>query len=172
MGSLHPALVHLPIGLLFGYSVVELFVFFFPRFRSKFEWGKYLMLMLGFVGGIFAFQSGEALEDKHPNSPILEMHELFASATMWVYAIVAAILTVLVLDEWDVWKDMLKRLGFMGRLWEVLVSICLLLHRPWILALLSVAGLLALNLSGAFGGMLVHGVDADWMTRFVHDLFL
>lgn len=171
MGSLHPAIVHIPIGLLFLYSLVEIALLFIPKYRTKLEAGKYLMLMVGTFGGFLALQTGDALEDLYAGVALVDMHALFAASTMWVYAILAGAFTIVYLEKWPPIARVFERSSFFTLVWHRLFLIIHYIVRQPLLVLFAIAGLGLLTITGALGGAITHGPDADPFVRFIYSLF-
>lgn len=171
-GSLHPAIVHIPIGLLFLYSTLEVALLIFPSHRDKFAYGSYLMLMVGVIGALFALQSGEGLEHAQRfDHALVEVHSFVAGATTWVYGILAVALTILFVVQSQTYQRALVAYPLLGTLSKPFVVLSRLVSRqPW-RVLLAIAGGILLLLTGALGGAIAHGPNADIVTSFVYGLF-
>jgi uncharacterized membrane protein len=172
IGSLHPALVHIPIGLLFLYSLVEVGLLFFPTFRDKMTYGRYVMLVVGVIGALFALQSGESLEHAQRfDRALVEVHSLVAGATTWVYGILAIAMTLMFAVEWRILLRVQTTYPLVKKvLHPFLVLSRLVTRQPW-RVLLAIGGGVLLLLTGALGGAIAHGPNADFITAAVYTLF-
>ncbi len=164
MGELHPAIVHLPIGILTLYSLSEFLRF--GLFKQE-SWmiTKLFLLVSGTVGAFLGLNSGESLEDLRTNDEqLLNLHETFANASTWVYGIMTVAYLVWFLEV---------RFAFFSRLplWNILSGLARLLRKPVIAMIGAATGFILLSLTGIFGGAMVHGPDADPLVSFVLQLF-
>ena len=172
MGSLHPAIVHIPIGLLFVYSCIECALLFFPRYKEKLSFGKYIMLVVGLIGSFFALSSGDNLEDTVGyDDSLVDLHSTFAEATVWVYGILAVAFTILILKNSKIVKTVIEKSKYLQKIINLIFFLSSIITRqPW-LCILALLGLLLLSLTGALGGAISHGPDSDPITSFVYSLF-
>lgn len=173
MGSLHPAIVHIPIGLLVAYSLVELFCGVFPRYRQQLQMGLFVMLLVGVVGGLFALQSGEALEHfRRSDHQLVEMHSFFASVTVWVYALLLGAHSVRIINQHSWWKSRLAIWTVSAKLWPLIDRIAQFVYLPGVRYPFAAGGLLFITITGALGGALAHGPEADPLVSFVYHLLI
>lgn len=166
MGSLHPAIVHIPIGLLLVYSLFEMFSALFPESWKQFTAAKSPMLFIGLIGGLFALSSGDALSESYPTIQVLELHELFAQITMWLYGILGFTLVGIP------WLERIKWPAVDGRIMKILLSMHHFFARRTVRFIIAGVGLLALTITGALGGAMTHGSEADPLTSFVTSILL
>lgn len=93
MGSLHPALVHFPIALLCTAVVIDLIAWL--RKDEHLAWVGFLNLILGTVGIMFVFVSGNMAEiwaaRANITQPPLKLHENFAQFTSWAFIALLAV---------------------------------------------------------------------------------
>lgn len=171
IGTLHPALVHIPIGALFTYSIMEVSTLVFPKLKEKLEIGKYFVLFLGVFGGLVARQSGEELEHITKNIKLMEIHALFATVTIGLYAIILAFITFNLLSKSPKIKKAAKGNKHTNLLWEQSVWATEIVLKQPAVSFLALLGLVLLTITGALGGALTHGPEKDFMTFFVYSLF-
>jgi uncharacterized membrane protein len=171
MGTLHPALVHIPVGLLIVYSGIEIGLLFFKSYRERLSLGKYLMLLIGVVGGFFALQTGEALEDVWGYSALIELHATFATTTFWLYAVILLMFTIDYARASSKVVAYVQKTAFVQPLWKALVGLSAFTLKQPILALLALLGGVTLTITGALGGALAHGPEADPAVSFIYSLF-
>lgn len=166
---IHPAVVHIPIGLLTVYSILE-----FVRFKKVLAqpywfYIKAILVIFGTLGTFVALQTGELIEDLFQSS-LMETHSTFATATTIVYGIIAGAYLVLWIEvDAANWKFL--RLGGVDKLWKVLTVLSRIILKPWLVVLLSLLALSLLTITGALGGALVHGPEVDPVVSFVYHLF-
>ncbi|GMU56854.1 MAG: hypothetical protein AMXMBFR33_60000 [Candidatus Xenobia bacterium] len=134
-GSLHPLMVHFPIALLFTAFGFELFAF--ARKDDRAAWTGQTLLVLGTVGIMFTFISGNfaeiwAARAHTPQAPIL-LHGNFAQFTSWAFIALVALRSFVPLAN---------------RSWFVLYLVC------------SVIALGMLSATGYYGGELVYKYGA------------
>lgn len=172
MGELHPALVHLPIGILSLYTLCEFF-----RFGSFFRsdaWkkSKAIMVIFGVVGGIAAFTAGDALGETYRSSLLIERHETFALATLWTYGILAASYAIVFLTAYE---PLMKKVGTQGLLATTVVwfkKIALGIQKPYVVLPLAALAFIWLTITGALGGAIVRGPEADPLAKIIYMLFV
>lgn len=171
MGTLHPALVHIPVGLLIVYSGIEIGLLFFTSYRERLSLGKYLMLLIGVVGGFFALQTGEALEDVWGHSALIELRATFATATFWIYAVILLMFTIEYARSSNKIAAYVQKTTLTQSLWKALVAVSTFGLKQPVLALLALLGGVTLTITGALGGALAHGPEADPAVSFIYSLF-
>lgn len=155
--NIHPALVHFPIALLSLYAVMEL-----VRFGgfSKQEWwlrAKGLLVVLGTLSSYAATLSGglaeEMIERGSGLHDLIEAHETAAGATMFFFTILAVVYVA----------------SFVPTKYQ---SIIIRIRDSWLVPILAVAGLVAVFVTGALGGALVYGPEADPFVKVVYSLLI
>ena len=172
LGSFHPAVVHIPIGLLLVASLLEMALFFVVSKRTQFEYTLMFMYVVGVLGALFALQTGEALEHA-PDFPrqVVEVHSFFASATTAVYAVLAGGYVYRVLAGKSCWMNMIKKSTFGEHVWQYIGLLATVVMNRWVRAVLALVACILLAMTGALGGAIAHGPDADMLTSFVYSLF-
>ncbi len=160
--NIHPILVHFPIALLFLYSAVKLLPL--KKWFPKVSW-KHIELALlvpGVLGAFMANVTGEAAEHLiRPNHKLVETHAFMALTATWTYGLLLA-------GELLYWINInlvskLKSsfvLSIFNKLRNILIN-------PTISKLLALLGLVAISLTGLLGGIMVYGVSADPLAKFV-----
>lgn len=99
--SWHPVLVHFPIGLLFAAVGVDIFAFL--RKDERAAWAGQAILVLGTVGILFTFITGNfaeiwAARGYIPQDP-LKKHESFATVASWTFIALVALRSFIGLDR-------------------------------------------------------------------------
>ena len=152
--NIHPIIVHFPIAFLFLYSLIVILPVnrWFPSQSWLFV--RILLLTLGFLGLLAATSSGEVAEDFTKGShDVIEMHEAFANASVWLYGLLLAGELLPFLE-----RKILRYIRSLAPLFTFLNNILRNRIIIWVLAL---AGLGSLLLTGMLGGILVYGTTAD-----------
>lgn len=161
MPNVHPLVVHFPVALLTIYTLFEIARLPFLTRQPWYFHVKAVMLFIGSLGTFVAMQTGEWAEQGFRGTPtmaLVELHSAYATATAWVYAVLA----VAYLAAW-------LRMGNV-RLGGVPAFLDRVLFRSWILVPASVVGLVLLTITGALGGALVYGGDVDPVVSFIYNL--
>ncbi len=168
--NIHPIFVHFPIALLTFYTLME--ILRLPIFQRQTWWfyTKAVLLIAGTIGGFAAQQTGELAEEAFRGTPtmkLVELHSTYASATLWVFGILAALYVI----EW-IHRDRLAAHipSSLQKIWNAIRSIESALFRAPILILAAIAGLCLVTITGALGGALVYGGDVDPVVSFIYNL--
>lgn len=149
--NLHPAVVHFPIGLLMTYSVLE--VLTIRAKRKEWHFVKAILVILGTLGAIAGLITGD-MAAGDSRDKFIEMHELFAQTSFFLYLIVA--------------------IGYSLSLFKK-ISVSLERVRDFILRIpvrvtFAILGAIALTITGAIGGIMVYGPTTDPMTQLVYNI--
>ncbi len=172
--DIHPLLVHFPIALLSVYGIMELI--WSKKLRENETWFyiKASFLLLGVIGAFFSLASGDAASHYYTNKalrPVIEVHETWASTATTLFSILAAsYLITWIAQRYQ--KHIAKIWG--GKLfpiWKLLTKINDLLAKTPLRYVLALAALLSILITGALGGVLVYGTNADPIVHFVYTLF-
>ena len=170
IGSLHPAIVHLPIGMLTLYAVLEILPLKRLESHASYRYTKGIIVCAGVVGVMLALQSGEAAAEMNRHDrAILELHELMASTTMWFFGILAGIYAIAWLRDVEQMVR-LEKFPLLKKVWDILSRVANALDKPLLRRVLALFGFVALSLTGILGGALVYGTDTDFLVSFVTKL--
>lgn len=102
LAQYHPQIVHFPIALLMAYFLFEILTAIFKKeYLSK---GAHLLLLLGVLGALAAVLTGKQAEEafdyfNKQSSALLEEHQDWATITLWYFATVLGVRTVLVIKK-------------------------------------------------------------------------
>ncbi|PIR04073.1 MAG: hypothetical protein COV59_02725 [Candidatus Magasanikbacteria bacterium CG11_big_fil_rev_8_21_14_0_20_39_34] len=167
-GSMHPAIVHLPIGILTLYSLLEI-VSLNKKLKNPFV--KHLKIFLSVIGVLFAlpaYFAGNILEETRYGDPILEYHDTFASATLTLYAIIAVAYLLPIIFQ----LPMLQSVQFLKtKPIQAFYKFSQFLLQPMIIVPLSLLTLILLTITGALGGAMAHGPSADPVVAYIYHIF-
>jgi uncharacterized membrane protein len=168
IGSLHPAIVHIPIGLLVVYALFELVPLRWIKQPERWQFVKTVLLVTGTVGAFGALQSGDAAGEGRTRA-IVGMHELMAQVTTVLFVLLTISQIVPFFRE----KMMRYTTNMPGvrMVWNVLETYSRVMRVRAVTIVLSIAGFIALFMTGALGGAISHGIEADPATVFVVRLF-
>jgi uncharacterized membrane protein len=164
IGSLHPAIVHIPIGLLVLYALFELVPLRWVKQKEQWQFVKTVLLVCGTVGAFGALQSGDAASEGRTKA-IIGMHELVAQVTTFVFALLA-VSQIIPMIRGAVERRIVSS-QFFSKVWSVVDSIGVVIRKRPVTIVLALIGFVALFMTGALGGAIAHGVDADPATSLV-----
>lgn len=168
VGSLHPAVVHIPIGLLVVYALFELVPLRWIKQTERWQFTKMVLLVCGTLGAFGALQTGDAAGGGRTRA-IVGMHELMAQITTVIFVLLTISQIV------PFFREKVARytstLSVVRIIWNALESYSRIVRVRAVTVVLSVAGFMALFLTGALGGAISHGIEADPATAFVVRLF-
>ena len=133
---LHPIITHFPLALLTVYSVFELIRFKKVTEKPYWFFVKAIFVTLGTITAVLAWLTGPEVS----GSRLGEMHELFATNSLLIFAIIA-------LTYFSTWC------------WPILVSKFIM--RSYIIIPLALLGLICIVITGSLGGAMVYGTDFD-----------
>ncbi len=158
--NIHPLVVHFPIALLTLYSVLEVT----RRWTKQNYWKpmRAVLVCVGTFGAFMSLQTGEIAEHAYGSgmNNVLETHSTMANVTTYVYAFMAAMYVLDVLEA----RGYLKSVAW-------LTSIKNTVLRSPLADVFAIIGFVALGLVGALGGILVYGPEADFVTSLVYKAF-
>lgn len=163
MPDLHPIFVHFPIALLMLYAGLEFLKFKAVESRFELFYTKAILVISGTLGGIIAAQFGEIAEELQRSTDLrqlIEIHSTFAGITNALGAIVS----VIYIAAWLSRSKMNLPYRNILRSAERIVD-------SWIMIPLALATLIAISITGALGGAIVYGANADPFVSFVYKLF-
>jgi hypothetical protein len=169
---LHPIFVHFPIALLTVYALIELAPIG-KFFADKPAWFyiKTAMLIIGEFSIFFAFQTGDALEHMFRSDAIknniVQIHAFLAGATVWWFGMIS----ILYAAAWAEREGIMLRVKLPSRIKKVLDFLIIFQNAiltGWWIKIAAFIGLIGLILTGASGGLLVHGPDADPLAGLIY----
>lgn len=168
--TIHPIFVHFPIALLIVYSLMELIAW--KKISSKNYWfyTKAIILIVGFLGALAALQTGSM--DQHnfakdsPERNIISVHSFWAAVSTYIYGFIVLMYVI----SW-IEKNQIIKTSKSNKLWNLLLKIKSLAIDSWFAIILALAGLTAIAVTGALGGAIVYGPDADPFVSFIYNLF-
>ncbi len=169
MLNIHPAVVHLPIGLLTLYSVLELVRFKKILAKSYWFYIKAVLVIAGSLGTFAGALTGYIAGKEFP-SELQDIHSYFAIATTVVYLVLA----IAYLQRWikmdaSGWA-FLKR-PWINKMWQIKLKMSDFILRGWVSVLLALVGFALLIITGSLGGAMVYGPEVDPVVNFVYHLF-
>lgn len=164
--NIHPIFVHFPIAFLILYSFIKIVPLY--KWFPKIAWGqvRLVLLLAGVIGAFVANSTGEIAEHLvNPNNQLVEMHATFASISTWVFGLllVGELLAVLNLK---IIPQISAKIG-VPKLALFLLFIQKILNNNGISIVLTLAGLVAISITGLLGGVMVYGVTADPVAPFI-----
>lgn len=166
--NLHPIIVHFPIALLTVYSILECLRWTQLTNESWNHGTKSLLLILGTIGTVAAIGSGSVAAEVFEGTPtmrLVELHAAFANLSLVLYGI---LMLTYIAEESRRRKWITKVPKFLQKLGVYFEQFFCTLFRPWFLILFSILGFIALAVTGALGGALVYGPDADPIVSLVY----
>lgn len=164
--------MHFPIAFLTIYACFELMPFKKLHAWQTWFYVRAVLLFVGWVGSWFAILSGKAIEEEFASTSafakIVETHEHAAFTTMFVFLIL--VLTYgLVWIQRDVQTEATWR---KTHVWMKLSQVALFIYESyWLRGALAFVGLIAVTVTGALGGGMVHGPEVDPAVGFIYRLF-
>jgi len=159
--NIHPLVVHFPIACLVIYTILEVVSWLMPRRAAKLAVTKQILLFAGVASAWAALQTGEIAVDLGGGDKALDQHEEFAEMAYNTYGFLALWYVLqIIIGSW--WLNApAKLVTFVRGRWTHLL-ICLV----------AIYGSVLLMITGALGGSMVYGPDADPMVRIIYDLFV
>jgi len=152
------------------FSIFEIFTgLFFSKFKDKFLWTKVFLLSVGLLGAQLALSTGEIARDLSRGSiprEIVKTHESWASFTSGLFlGILIAYLLVLIYKKPIIENKFYKIISsakFFKKVFSIKKKIGEFFYKnSWVFVLVAALGLVAVSVTGALGGALVYGKDAD-----------
>ena len=172
--DLHPIIVHFPIALLTIYGIMELIR---PkRLLENESWThmKAMLVIVGVIGAFFALSSGDVaahqLADRSLRN-IVEVHEQWASITTTIFTILGVTYILSFLNR--KYGDKIKK-AFDGKAekpWNLLIKLKNIIDNTPLIYLFAIAGLIAVTITGALGGAIVYGPNADPIVSLIYNIF-
>ncbi len=154
LGNLHLIFVHIPIGALIAFSIIEIIFVFFENNKGK-DFVKFLLLLIGLIGGFLALQTGEILEEVLGETELIEQHAFFSELTIGLYSLIFIGLAVKLLNQSHFIKKLSKQ-TFLYKSWNVLFRFSEILNNKYFVLLLNILGLGLIFFTGFLGGSIAH----------------
>ena len=154
--NLHPLIVHFPIAFLTLYAVLELISV--RRLARKQYWFylKAMLIVLGALGALTAYLSGNVVSAGLETIPLALMHERFATAVLGVSTFVALVY-ISALFGWN--KLQILAWNFLSNRGAMIP--------------LALVVLILITITGGLGGAMVYGTEFDpFMAPVFHILGL
>lgn len=160
--NIHLILVHFPIALLSLYAIFELLSL--TPFGRNSKWFSYkaLLLFCGFVFSIPTYIAGKYLESIYGEIRTIELHGLFATLSIMVFGLCAILYFARILE--------INKTITHARIQKIIYMIAKFANIR-ITIPLSIIGFVLLLITGAIGGGMAHGSNADPFTKFIFKLF-
>lgn len=174
--NLHPIFVHFPIALLSLYALCEFLRFEKIKQQPAWFYIKAVLVICGTVGALVAISAGDTAKEAvmkniivpQVDNPrlIINLHETWAQATAIIFILLAAAYIVAWLNKFNIIDSlpgtMLKKIWLFG------TQIQKLLIGTKFVILLALAGLIAITVTGALGGSIIYGPNADPIVKFIY----
>lgn len=168
--NLHPIIVHFPIACLVLYSMIEIGSIFSPRIKKNLENTKYFLLLVWVIGTFTALQSGEVAQQTFGRSNLIHTHEEFGEKSHMTYVIIWCFyLAKLIINKRIFIKYWTKR-EKSHLSWFITFVNSTISH--YIIACISLIGVVLLSITGALGWAISHGPDTDPIVKIVYDTFI
>ena len=161
--NIHPIFVHFPIALFTLFSIIELL-----RFRLKQPYWFYVKAILvisGFLSAIVTIFTGLMAAESLRRSSLEEVvavHASFAISATFIFLIIAWAYFV-------AWVNSVKQIQ--NNSWLFFTRIQKLLIETNFVYILTILGLVAITITGALGGSMVYGPEADPFVSFIYHIF-
>jgi len=169
--NLHVIFIHFPIALFTLYAFFE--VLRFKKLQEKIYWFyiKATLSIAGALGSYVAYISGDALEDKFSAvGNLLDIHSIWATISVIIFSIIAFAYLI----EWVKRSNLIHSdiNSFFGRVWFIKQRVSEIILSPVIIIPLAIFGIIAITITGALGGIIVYGKNADFITAFIYNIFV
>ena len=165
--DLHPIFVHFPIALLTVYALMEMISF--KKIAQKEYWFyvKFFFLVIGVIGAFAALYTGNLAQHNYARDSIerqiIRVHQSFAISSTIVFGVLAFAYII---------SFMQKRFNVAeNQIWKLILKIKDVVLNRYISFFLALLGLACISITGALGGSIVYGPDADPFVSFVYHFF-
>ena len=153
--NIHPIFVHVPIALLFLYSLIKIIPLkkWFPNVSWKDI--ELVLLVIGILGAFTALSTGEGAQHlSHANRQLVRVHAMFAGMATWLYVVLLAGEVSAFINR----KQYLVKIKFISM---ILYHIEKIFCSPLVVIIIAILALIAISLTGLLGGIIVYGVNTD-----------
>lgn len=169
--NIHPIFVHFPIALLTVYAIAELLRFKSLRSTAYFFYVKAVLIITGVLSALLALNTGETAEHLQDKSlrPLIEMHSAFATASTWIFVILALAYLVGIIER-SQYNEKLQN-SFFAKIWNIKIRVANYILSSYISFIIALVGLVTITITGALGGAIVYGPAIDPIVNYVYHLF-
>ncbi len=168
MIDIHPISVHFPIALLTVYTIVQLIP---PRITwrvSQIFFLNCFLLLTGSFGILVARQLGDELEGTHREvAQLVQTHSQWATMSTALYGTLTVIYVFLILKKVEQNPQTPSIVRTIANVSQPISSLAKFLFDYYIVTFIAILGLIFITITGALGGAIVYGPDADPMVSFV-----
>lgn len=171
--NIHPIFVHFPIALLTVYAILELVRFKKITNQAYYFYVKACILIVGTLGAFASLSTGDLAEGAVARAlrPLVEIHSTFAALSTWIFAALSIVYLVTWISKTDYNQKLIN--SKISKIWnQILVIATKILNNSFIMIILSLAGLLAITMTGALGGAIVYGPEVDPIVSFFYRLVM
>ena len=173
--NVHPIIVHFPIAFLSVYSLTELVRLRYITSSVYWFYIKAFLVITGAAGAAAAYLSGEVAQELLSGGgslqQLIEVHSRWAKGTTILFGSIAVIYAI----AWISRLEMVKHLENYMKLNEQLAyqtakRAVNYLVNSFIMIIPALVGLVCVLVTGALGGAIVYGPDADPFVRIIYNL--
>lgn len=172
--DLHPIIVHFPIALLTVYGLMELIRVKILLKSESWFYVKASFVIIGVIGAFASLSSGDAAAHQLADQTLRQLigvHEGAAGTATTLFTILGVTYLLTWLDKHFRTKITKMFEGKIEKPWKYLIILKNFIYKTPIMWLLAIAGLVAITITGALGGAIVYGPNADPIITIVYNLF-
>jgi uncharacterized membrane protein len=178
--NIHPVLVHFPIALFTVYAVLELIRFKKINNQPYWFYVKGVLAITAAAGAGAAYLFGDIAKEAIRNGAVktvlvnshqvIELHETWAKASLIISILLAAAYLCLWLNKYNAIEKLPGQ--FLKLIWRMGTGLSrFFVETPTIFAMV-ILGLIAITVTGALGGAIVYGPDADPIVRMIYGILI
>lgn len=174
--NIHPVLVHFPIALFTVYAVLELIRFKKINNQPYWFYVKGVLAITAAAGAGAAYFFGDIAEEAIRDGAVktalanshqvIELHETWAKASLIISILLAAAYLCLWLNKYNAIEKLPGK--FLKLMWRMGTGLSHFLIETPVVFAMAIAGLVAITVTGALGGAIVYGPDADPIVQFIY----
>ncbi len=160
--NIHPLIVHFPVALLIIYALFEIARFPFITRQEYYFYVKASLLILGSLSSLLSFLTGDTAKEVggYGGSKVVEMHETFATITVWIFAIIASAYLIAWVNRQNIFMKF-RSGGMLAKAWSIKTKFSHLILHSYVVIPLAIAGLISVTITAGLGGALVYGLKFD-----------
>ncbi len=172
--NIHPIFVHFPIALLTIYALSELLYVKKIRTLPFIFYTKALLVILGSLSTFVTLQTGEWAAEGFSGSGLrlVELHSTWADITTAIFALLAGCYLVALLNRSIQTTAWMQKRNWTKTIWKILMTLQHFCIETPLVVLLALGGLVAVTVTGALGGSIVYGPNADPVVHFIYSLLV